>query len=317
MEPIDRRRLHFVCVLHVSALTNTKMRQLYYAALMWMEKLGCLPDRVSHSLERSGNYVVYSRAKKKLEENLEDIQDFTLCRLNEGRKHTYEGYQCMFGGHRKNGEIILDIDIGVFEQNRAFVFKILAELANEYCIQYGYGFIREFCRGPYYYALCMKYGDYYPGEEDTGVMMWFHATWGEKLFLRNAWVRSVYPWNWLTSIQLDASIEGMSLKKWILADQSRGRLSSVADGILLWEVTEESIPQVRKALHAAGRIFDYQRDIVAKLPPAAETSMEEATAQVLDAFGVTSPDEVEIRKGDNQPISEEAKKDIFKKKRKK
>ncbi|MBI2804304.1 MAG: hypothetical protein HYX68_04890, partial [Planctomycetes bacterium] len=48
-----------------------------------------------------------------------------------------------------------------------------------------------------------------------------------------------------------------------------------------------------------------------------EMSLEEATAHVLDAFGFPSPDEVEIRKGDNKAISEEEKKRIFQSKLKK
>ncbi|HZQ93579.1 MAG TPA: hypothetical protein VFA67_01140 [Candidatus Sulfotelmatobacter sp.] len=134
-------------------------------------------------------------------------------------------------------------------------------------------------------------------------------------YLKHGWLREVFALNYLTDAHLQAPVGNLTLKQWIQQTPNRGTLTPVTDEMMLWEVPDERLTELSDQLYAAGRVFDAERDVLSKRPPPTqELSMEEATAQVLEAFGFDSPDEVEIRKGDNKPISEEQKQRIFKKK---
>ena len=74
-------------------------------------------------------------------------------------------------------------------------------------------------------------------------------------------LRDVYPWNFLTSLQLNATIGGIRLREWIGELKLRGTLTELTREVTLWEVGAEQIPLIRVALDELGVIFDYEREL--------------------------------------------------------
>jgi hypothetical protein len=95
-------------------------------------------------------------------------------------------------------------------------------------------------------------------EESRNVAAWMDTGMEESVW-RLGIIRDVYPWNFLTAPQLDARVEGCSLREWISMDAQRGSLSAVSDTVVLWDVPEASIPEVRARLKQAHVLFDRRR----------------------------------------------------------
>lgn len=128
---------------------------------------------------------------------------------------------------------------------------------------YGIGFKRELALGPVWYALGVCYGgDPVPTgeayEEGRNISRWCDTGMAEQVY-RQGLLRDVYPWNFLTQPQLDRSIARTSLEQWIRQDRGRGSLSPLVEGVVLWEVQETRIPELRRSLHEAGAIFDWRK----------------------------------------------------------
>jgi len=150
-------------------------------------------------------------------------------------------------------------------------------------------------------------------EDPARICQWSEAL-RECAHIKNGWLREVYPLNYLSNAHLNAPVGDHMLRQWILEDADRGTMAPVTSDLMLWDVPDDRIGEISKELMAAGRVFDYMRDIVAHWPPPTPMTMQQAVGTVAQAFGFDSPDDVEIRTGDNMPISEEHKAEIFKKK---
>lgn len=111
-------------------------------------------------------------------------------------------------------------------------------------------------------------------------------------------LRDVYPWNFLTAPQLNAPVGKQTLEQWIRANPGFGKLIPVTDEMLLWETNEDRIPEARKVLWDAGRIFDYRKYLS---PPGPPLTAEETLKQVLDAFG-GDPEDFQVLDGTGNEI---------------
>jgi len=92
-------------------------------------------------------------------------------------------------------------------------------------------------------------------------------------------LRNVYHWNLLTDIQLDALVYNIRLQDWIQQDAKRGELTPFADGMLLWTVEEQNIPEVRRLLDEAGMFYGYEQHLLPVIQK--YRCSEEAAAEYL------------------------------------
>lgn len=68
-------------------------------------------------------------------------------------------------------------------------------------------------------------------------------------------MRDVYPYNLLSARHLARDIDGRSLRAWIEAAPSRGRLQAWPDGYALWTVARDRVDEIRQQLTGAGVLF--------------------------------------------------------------
>lgn len=125
---------------------------------------------------------------------------------------------------------------------------------------YGVGYRRERAKGPPFYAIGLSMGLQHSGpeyEEGLSICRWGDTGMEERVW-REGILRDVYPWNFLTQVQLRKRIGRMSLKRWIGEGQRRGKLSKFEGDMYLWELKPGEIRSVRPVLREAGLIFDYR-----------------------------------------------------------
>jgi hypothetical protein len=92
------------------------------------------------------------------------------------------------------------------------------------------------------------------------------ARWGDVGMHEKIWehgvIRDVHPWNFLTSPQLNASVNGETLAAWIeAANGSRGTLTPITPKMTFWQIDMEHIPATRDALEKCGIVFSYEKHL--------------------------------------------------------
>ena len=287
-----------------------KFWEFVYALLA---KYGCPISEIADK----GSYKSYSRVKRRLDKILQECRMLGVRSLPPGvdNKHTLEYLaKADINLNPNNLEVILDLK-SRFMGIRSPGFKETArQLIHYFRPSYCYGFSRPFCYRPSLYAVGLGDGNNPPNQRNNN---WAYYGILEDNYLKGGWLREVYALNYLTDAHLSAPVGNVTLREWIQQSANRGTLTPVTEEMMLWEVPDERLTELSDQLYEAGRVFDAERDVLSKRPkPTQEVSLDEATAQVLQAFGFESPDEVEIRKGDNKPISEEEKAKILAKKKK-
>jgi len=143
---------------------------------------------------------------------------------------------------------------------------LVYRLSSFVALTYGYGFQRPFSKGPEMYAYDLSYGLDERRPEDKAesdrMALWYQER--LDLIVQNkpaayrhllGMQRDVYPLNVLTAPHLSRPIEGVSLERWIGADELRGRLHQIAPTVWTWVVPADQLSRVRAALEVAGLLI--------------------------------------------------------------
>jgi hypothetical protein len=270
-------------------------------------KLGIPISKIGH--DRARRYLAYPKCRNKLNDVFLGAKSLEIPSLPDGIDDPFP--YCWGNAGIIRGGVSNLLHLGCESKRlplRADLWLHLARfLITKFRPAYGYCYQRPFDHGPHLYPLCLGTDKKYPHERQGRISQWTEAL-RDEANLKNGWLREVFPWNFLGPDHLKAPVGDMTLREWIVQNKDCGTLAPVTGDITLWDVRDERLAETGKKLMEAGRVFDYMRDIVDKMPPGIPMSMEEAVGTVAKAFGFESPDDVEIRKGDNKPISEEEKK---------
>jgi hypothetical protein len=182
------------------------------------------------------------------------------------------------------------------------LFRRMRDIAQVIRSAYGIGFRRDVKQyaDSYIHGFCAGQDSRIPeeAEEELVISRWGDIGMNEEQVYMKGELRDVYPWNFLTAPQLTAPVGRQTLEQWIRANPGFGTLIPVTDEMLLWETNEERIPEARKILWDAGRIFDYRKYLG---PPGPPLTAEETLKRVLEAFG-GDPEEFQILDGTGQEI---------------
>ena len=133
------------------------------------------------------------------------------------------------------------------------MLAIATAMAEDLRPEYGIGYNRLRREGPEWFAVGICHsqgvddavskvsGEAY--EERLVISRWGDAM-DERLW-RKGILRDVYPWNFLTRPQLSTRVGAEPLRRRVRQDARRGTLKEISGPIVLWEVRQTEIPQVR------------------------------------------------------------------------
>jgi hypothetical protein len=248
-----------VVAFYGGQFTPERLEAFYLKLVPWFDALNAHPDKLGVDGEGfTGKVGAFRTSDARLRKSrFNGVKGFSLYSLKTGGEVPLWDWQvsaeiasqksyCIIGASASNAPIPGDALLSASE------FAIQA-----FAPTYGIGFSREMRLGPTFYATGLvqglqPWGDEKPEGDRIGAWKW-----GIKnRAYEQGILRDVYPWNFLTNLQLDQRVLRVSLKQWIEQDRENGFLSPVAEGMLLWEVREAQIPRVRLVLQEAGVIFD-------------------------------------------------------------
>lgn len=310
--PGEDRHSVLVCQgIRASGANRTKRFWDFVSSLL--TTVGC---PISDVADDSGRYKSYMRVKRKLDAILSTTRMFGVRSLLPAMDESKFEYLAMadINLNQNNLKVLFDIKAGLMDVRSSQFKEVAKGFIEIFGPRYCYGFSRPFRYRPDLYAVGLGNGNNPPNQRENG---WTYYGPLNDNYLKGGWLREVYALNYLTDAHLLAPVGNVALKEWILQSPNRGTLAPVTNEMMLWEVPDERLTELSDQLYAAGRVFDVERDVLSKRPPpTTPMSLEEATGQVLEAFGFTEQD-ADILDGAGKPISEEARKEIFKKKPKK
>ncbi len=329
---------HAVLALYGFAKTTEATSHFYDLALGWCSKLTCQPSRLGIG---TGKLIDFKRGDKKLRASgFADIKALNIISVPEQSANYLDGYSTNWILDWNLPEAaVIDFCSMVLQICSPEFESLCHEAIKSLAPAYGYAYTRPFNLGPAFYAVGLSHGSDSFAEK-LFVSQSFESI-REKLYAHGV-LRVLCPWNFLNESHLAATIEGQRLRDWIRGDRRRGSLTPFGN-LTLWRVDETEIEKLNKPLSDAHILFDYERDIVAKMgelgapqrdvaerlrsgkPLPREThtmdvtasSAEEAMRLAMQAFGYTDPEEVDILKvekpGQARQLSDAEKSRLFQK----
>jgi hypothetical protein len=241
------------------------VKDFYHQITTWFTELKCPPDKLSiHGAGFSGKPVSFSRANAKLQrDGFSNIKGFSTFSLLPDAKIPMNDYfaTATYENDSESSYALVGTKSSLANLSSKSMLPIAQNIIHTLKPAYGIGYICEHKSGPSLYAIGIGQG----GEHLSGKayeQALHRARWGDLGMIRQVYregiIRDVYQWNFLTSPQLEAKINGISLQGWIQQDEQRGYLSYLNGGVWLWEVTESNILTVRSSLWNAGIIFNWK-----------------------------------------------------------
>jgi hypothetical protein len=238
----------------------------FHTAGQWFSELGYSPDKLGVVGEgHSGKVGDYRRVSGKLQKTgFANVQTFAIHSSKPnahipGMEYFASASFAYAGSDGGHAVFAVPSSLATKEVWLPVAQKIVESVRPAY----GIGFKRELRLGPVMYALgvCQGLGVGLTGEayeEARNISRWCDMGMVKQVY-REGLLRDVCPWNFLTQPQLHRPVGGKSLEQWIGQDRSRGSLSPVVENVVLWEVEESRIPELRRSLHEAGVIFDWRK----------------------------------------------------------
>ena len=296
---------HSVFAFYGINAEQPNVEAIYRQFLSWFEQLGCKPDLMGTDLQKG--YSGFRSAERRLfRHGFSSVRAIDIVTLAPGAEHEGKGrdmtlvYSGINPGIKDSVELVIETRVSIVPLRSPCFLKMAQEALDLIQPQYAIGFTRVFGLGPSYYALAIIYNAPIGGTEQEERETDRIGEWDDGLkymvYLRGQ-IRDVYPLSLLNSSQLEAKMGNQTFAQWINSDKKRGKLTPWPHGLTLWEVEDDAIGKLRKHLLDACIMFDYQRDIEAKLIAAEEAegrggplTGEESVVRVMEAYGYDDPE---------------------------
>lgn len=254
-------------------LTKDSLEQIYYTASQWFVELGCPVEKVSvNGLGYGRGWTSHKHASAKLKKNgFRDITGLTMVSLIPDAEIPMNDYLATFAVSMRNAYALFVCRSSVVSLSCPVMFPFFQKVFRIIKPAYGIGFDRLHRLGPGLFAIgiCQGLGssencihsEMTEAEQKEADSI---SRWGNGMTSR-VWekglLRDIYQWNFLTKIHLSKLIGDIPLKQWIKADETRGKLISLEEGISLWEVEESRLLSVRQMLSQFDIIFDWKKHL--------------------------------------------------------
>jgi len=238
-------------------------RSFYESATRWFSELGWPPDKLSvKGSGYAGKPISFSRADAKLKENrFLGVHNLFVVSMTPDGVIPVNDYMCAADWASDQSWAFVSVRTSLVKLSHESLLPVARKLIKHLCPEYGIGYVRRHDQGPAMYAIGINQGgDITDGEDydaELAISRWSDAIAEERVW-RQGIIRDVYLWNFLTRPQLDRSVGQISLERWIEKDSRRGVLKPLEKDVILWEVEESNIAEVRQKLWDHDVIYNWR-----------------------------------------------------------
>jgi len=250
---------HSLLAFYGFPFEQAMIAKAYPICLGLFERFRCTPHLMAG---KNGvrNFKAMERALKA--GGFSGLKSLEMYSLLEGAKNQLEGCNLEVFLSPQHSISFVSFNSSMLPFGSAPFLDLAAQLIDLLTPSYGIGFAQIHAVGPTYFAMGLGYGNAPREHKDLT------RSWGvfieHQLFL-SGFLGGVFPWNLLTKAQLQIVVDGFPLQVWISQESDRGKLRPMPKNMVLWTVANEHLAGVRQALYEAGVVFDYERDVVAKM----------------------------------------------------
>ena len=242
--------------------SQLQFREFWARSLELEESLGLKPDLIAVNGKgyNSNTIVQFEEGLRELERN--DFQRIDSVSLYSSEADTLDfafywrslisiSISKILGTHLYVG--LARHVIEKMERNTQELIRPLVTFVNPL---YGYAYISSADDGPFGYSAGFIHtpGDIVLAEEkQEAIRKWAN----NKELVSQGKLRDLYQFNLVSGIHLNQRVGGISLKDWINADATRGRLTQYMKELFLWTVGADSYHGVRSVLNENNLLIAY------------------------------------------------------------
>lgn len=251
----------------ITGITDLKCGELFGLIKDWATSIGRAPTvgEVGRNISESKLKPFESVLAGIKRSGFRNVRSFSIIHEDNTIEVPHWGrvFNCTFGN-----DFVMVSEKSKCKLTESSLLPIALNIIDLIRPQYGIAYYREWMLSPYYYALGMPQGlgrDIGPDSPEVQSEIENISRWGDVLFESKVYsdglIRDVYPWNFLSTPALNRTIDGIPLMKWIESDKSRGVLKPLSQGVILWEVAQANISNVRKVLWNADIIYKWRKNL--------------------------------------------------------
>jgi hypothetical protein len=240
----------------------------YRAIVDWFEGLNLSIDKVAVDGKGfSGKQATYSRLQKRIEKDaFRTIDAISLTALSHGSTIPVLHWDATADTSPRRDYTVFAAKTSFVQLSDLALGCVTKQIVDAITPAYGIGYNRLLGLGPVSYAIgLLQHGPQIAIPEDDEDKHRI-ARWGtggslsgmENQVYRDGLLRDVYPFNFLSTPQLDRRVERVPLKKWIAGGKNRGQLQEFSAGLSLWTVNEKHRRGIFEKLWDAGAIFNWR-----------------------------------------------------------
>lgn len=238
---------------------SERLESLYSSLVTWFDGLDGSPDKLGvHGGSFNGKVGAFRTNDSKLRKSgFDGVEGFSLYSLTPGGEVPLWDWQFSAEVTAKSATCAIGASPSTAPLPGDALLSISTTVVKTLAPSYGIGFQREMRLGPTMYVTGLVQGlQPWGDEKPEGEKIEAWKTGIKNKVYEQGILRDVYPWNFLTDLQLSRQIEGKSLKQWIKAHPEFGTLSAVAENMYVWEIPGSQISRVCSVLQNARIVFD-------------------------------------------------------------
>ena len=261
---IKRGPLGNCIVLHdFPPVNSSTIKDLFEYSVRFFEEKGITPTKVGlggkSPAAKGKSNILFKTAKRRLEEtHYEGIDGLWIGAMPP--IYSQEVLDALFcvdldvRESKKNHTMVLCFDDQIVSFQKDHLEQLCTDLASFLKPRYGYGYQREFKKGPTWYPFGVCVG---LGWDDPEADLL--TEWAKKYHTNNRYqtgdLRDIYPMNLLSEAHKNHVVDGKPFFEWICEDPQRGRLTSLTEDLWTWWIESDSIAMIRESLGSTGWVI--------------------------------------------------------------
>jgi hypothetical protein len=250
--------------MHDISQKNLNVRGFIEYIIDFFEKSGVTPTRMEGTNPSSKKTLTFKRAFQQHDKDSFRTMETSGTWMGATQaSDPDDNFGALFSMHlnvresKKNHTMVLCFDDQIVSFQKEHLEQLCTDFASFLKPRYGYGYQREFKKGPTWYpfGVCVGLDRVKDKEERSLITKWLDEYHMPEGHYKTGDLRDIYPMNLLSEAHKNHVVDGKPFFEWICEDPQRGRLTLLTEDLWAWWIESDSIAMIRESLRSTGWVI--------------------------------------------------------------